>query len=215
MHHIQGMSSPLVVNQIPALYQKIQNTLKRAQSELKTLNPPPKLTYPLNMDGWKMKFAFENGSLFRGSKKCLQGHPQHPEIQKPFWKDCHLSLGVLRHSPHFFLGGILTLQCLQVFLLASLFFVRNFLSFFGLKICHQLVYRFVGHRKTLRSVVFPQHRQLFDTQERMPIFPRLALVTVLLMSPRMYRCVFFVLCKDVCEVKEAGMEVSQDVFLKW
>lgn len=105
MHHIQGMSSPLVVNQIPALYQKIQNTLKRAQSELKTLNPPPKLTYPLNMDGWKMKFAFENGSLFRGSKKCLQGHPQHPEIQKPFWKNCHLSLGVLRHSPHFFLGG--------------------------------------------------------------------------------------------------------------
>ena len=50
----------------------------------------------------------------------------------------------------------------------------------------------------------------------MPIFPRLALVTVLLMSPRMYRCVFFVLlCKDVCEVKEARMEVSQDVVLKW
>lgn len=94
MHHIQGMSSPLVVNQIPALYQKIQNTLKRAQSELKTLNPPPKLTYPLNMDGWKMKFAFENGSLFRGSKKCLQGHPQNPEIQKPFWKNCHFIVGI-------------------------------------------------------------------------------------------------------------------------
>ena len=126
---------------------------------------------------------------FSGVKKMLARSSSKPRNSKTLSGKRSFIDGIFKAFTPFW-GGILTLQCLQVFLLPFLFVVINFLIVENLPWIDPIGLQ-IFHRKTRKTPwCFPSIANFSDTQERMPIFPRLALVTVLLMSPKMYCCVF-------------------------